>query len=492
VRHQLALLFAAGVATLLTLVGGCRSDTGDLGTAQQSTNVLLIAVDTLRADRLGCYGSDLGATPRIDALTADGVRFERAFAHAPWTLPSFASLYTSQAPPEHGAGGSRGTFRWLSQKARTVAECFRDAGYATAAVVNVDFLGKEFGMAQGFDHLDCEAYANNVQVRSAGRTTDAAVKWLRQPRERAFFLLVHYFDPHLVYAPPAEFRRRFAAAQDRDESRWVFGRQEEILAYRRGQVRFDARTIRRAQMLYNGEVAYTDHEVGRLLDALDDLGLTSSTLVIFTADHGEEFLDHGSFEHGHTLYNELVHIPLIFRHPGRVEPRVVSEMVGHIDVAPTICELAGVAPEPTFCGRSLAGLLTDGGTWEARPIVLAGNMWGPPLQGWIDDGHKLVRDLDGVKLFDLRRDFGEIRDLAGTAPKRLTDMLAKMIEAFEALVADRRTASRSVELSDDVAKRLESLGYVDLPKPADEPVPTTRTTSSQPASRPAARADDAD
>jgi choline-sulfatase len=489
VRRGVGILTAVGLSAAFLLAPGCARDTDDGGPGQKP-NVLLIVVDTLRADRLGCHGSDLGATPRIDALAAAGVRCERAFAHAPWTLPSFASLYTSQAPPEHGAGGRLLTFRVLWDGVRTVAECFRDAGYATAAVVNVDYLGESFGMTQGFAHVDFEAYENNVQVRGAARTTDAAVQWLGEPRERPFFLLVHYFDPHLVYAPPAEYRRRFAAAQDREDTGWVFGRCKQMVAYRRGELRFDAATIRRAEKLYNGEVAYTDHEVGRLLDRLDDLKLTEATITVFTADHGEEFLDHGGFEHGHTLYNELVHVPLVFRYPGQVKPRVVSEMVGLMDVAPTICELAGVEPEPSFRGRSLVGLLTAGGPWEPRPIVLEGNFWGRPYQAWIQDGYKLVRGPGGARLFDLRRDFGETRDCAGEVPDRVMSMLAEMTETFEALAASGRATRSRAELSDDVVKRLESLGYVGASEPADEPTPTTRSTSSQPASQPAAGPDE--
>ena len=488
-RRGAVILIALGFAAASLLVAGCARETGD-GRTGQKANVLLIVVDTLRADRLGCHGGDLGATPRIDALAAEGVRFERAFAHAPWTLPSFASLYTSQTPPEHGAGGRLLSFRLLWDGARTVAECFRDAGYATAAVVNVDYLGESFGMTQGFEHVDFEAYDNNLQVRDAARTTDAAIKWLGQPRERPFFLLVHYFDPHLVYAPPAEYRRRFAAAQDREDTGWVFGRNTQMVAYRQGQVQFEAATIRRAEKLYNGEGAYSDHEVGRLLDRLDDLKLTEATITVFTADHGEEFLDHGGFEHGHTLYNELVHVPLVLRYPGRVEPRVVSEMVGLMDVAPTICELAGVEPEPTFRGRSLVGLLTAGGPWEPRPIVLEGNFWGRPFQAWIQDGYKLVRGPGGARLFDLRRDFGETRNCAGAVPDRVMNMLTEMAETFEALAASGRATRSRVELPDDVVKRLESLGYVDVSELADEPTPATRSAGSQPTSQPTAGADE--
>ena len=194
----------------------------------------LIAIDTLRADKLGCYGSTLGATPCIDELAASGVLFEHAYSHAPWTLPSFASMFTSLYPQQHGAGGQLPDFRGLSSEVHTVAERFRDAGFATAAVVNVDFLDQAFGMTRGFEHVDFKAYPNNVQVRPAKRTTTAALQWLRNRPDEPFFLLVHYFDPHLVYAPPKKYRLRFASPADRESTAWVFGRRQQIVAYRQG------------------------------------------------------------------------------------------------------------------------------------------------------------------------------------------------------------------------------------------------------------------
>jgi choline-sulfatase len=440
-------------------MAGCRKDRGDAETPARP-NVLLILVDTLRADKLGCYGSNLGATPCIDALAAEGVRFESSYAHAPWTTPAVASILTSLYPPEHRAGGRLGKFSKLPESVRTLAECFRDAGYATAAVINVDFLTQTFGMTQGFEHTDFETYPSNVTVRPAGRTTDAALTWLRQPRDQPFFLMVHYFDPHLVYAPPAEYRKRFAAPEDREDPRWVFGTREQVVGYRRGVVHFDESTIRRAEKLYNGEVAYTDHEVGRLIDALGGLGLARSTIVVFTADHGEEFLDHGGFEHGHTLYNELVHVPLIFRYPERLPPGTVATVVGHVDVAPTLCELAGVDPDPSFVGRSLLGLMF-GDPGRDRPIVLEGNFWGPPLRGWIHDGFKLILDPDGeVELYRLDTDPGERDNLRQREPERLRRMVEDFKIVHKSMAVHNLGDAADVQLTPEEAERLRSAGYL--------------------------------
>ena len=422
-------------------------------------NVLLIVVDTLRADRLGCYGSDLGATPNIDALASQSVRFEHAYAHAPWTLPSFASLLTSLPPPRHGAGGQLGQFRPLAAGVRTVAECFEAAGYATGSVINVDFLGELFGTTRGFAETDFEAYADNTQVRNATRTTDAAVKWLSRPEKRPFCLMVHYFDPHLVYNPPAEYRKRFGAPEDQADPNWVFGSLEQIIAYRQGKITFDAPTIRRAEKLYNGEVAYTDHEVGRLLNELTGLGLANSTIVVFTADHGEEFLDHGGFEHGHTLYNELMHVPLCLRIPGGSLPGVIRTPVGLIDVAPTLCALTGIAPGPDFAGRNLVKLI-DGTEPAARPVVMEGNFWGPPYRAWLYEGYKIIDGPRDLNLFNLDADPGETSDLHRVEPERLRTMFDDLRLAFREMAAQAPGQTSPVQLSPQELARLRSLGYI--------------------------------
>lgn len=420
-------------------------------------NVVLIVIDTLRYDRLGCYGSELGATPRIDAFAKNAVLFEHAYSHAPWTLPSTASLLTSLYPPQHGAGGWLPRFHRLPERVRTVAECFRDAGYATAEVVNVDFLTKSFGMTQGFEYVDFKAYPSNLQVRPARLTTATAAKWLRARGPEPFFLMVHYFDPHLVYAPPAEFRRKFAAEQDRESDKWVFGTRRQIIAYRRGKIKFKPETIRRAERLYDAEVAYTDQEVGRLLDLLGELGLGDSTVVALTADHGEEFLDHGGFEHGHTLYNELVHVPLIIRNGSAA--RRVAQVVAHVDVAPTLCALAGVKADPAFVGRDLRGLI-DGGTLPDRPIVFEGNFWGKPLLGWLKGGYKLIRRADKtVELYSLEQDPRELNDLAHTNADLAARMTADMALAFKRMAAGPAASNPGVSLTHQEMERLKALGY---------------------------------
>jgi len=454
--------FYACVGAFLLSAGGCGGAGGDGNKARGDDdkparkNVLLIVLDTVRRDKLGCYGSELGATPRIDEFAERGAVFERAYSHAPWTLPATASLLTSQYPPQHGAGGSVPNFRRLPERARTAAECFRDAGYATAEVVNVDFLAGSFGMTQGFEHVDFKAYPSNVQVRPAAPTTDAAIEWLETRGERPFFLLVHYFDAHLVYAPPAEFRKKFADVRDREDDSWIFGTRRQIVGYRQGKVNFGERTIRRAERLYNGEIAYVDQEVGRLLDALGEMRLDGSTIVALTADHGEEFLDHGGFEHGHTLYDELVGVPLIIRDAAGGDGRRVKTRVGHVDVTPTLCELAGVTADPAFVGRSLVDLM-NGVQTDERPIVLEGNFWGKSMRGWLSGAFKLIQRADlAIELYAINGDRRERNNLAESNAELVTRLTAEMELAFERMATGK---GEEADLTHDELERLKSLGY---------------------------------
>ncbi len=324
-------VFLRGSLFCLALLELCACSRDARTATPEHPNVVLIAVDTLRADRLGCYGGIRELSPRIDEIARQGARFANAFSHAPWTLPAFASILTSRTPPAHGAGGKLGDFRGLAAGIPTLPEQFRAAGYATAAVVNVDFLARPFGVARGFERLDARAFEDNENVRGAGPTTDAALAWIRDRRRGAFFLMVHYFDPHAEYRPPQPFRRRFASPVDQTDETFRFGTRSQVVEHRLRGTPLARDEVERAEKLYDGEVASVDQEIGRLLDGLSGLGIDESTLVVLTADHGEEFLDHGDWEHGHTLYDELVHVPLLLRQKGRISPRRVDAAVGHID-----------------------------------------------------------------------------------------------------------------------------------------------------------------
>lgn len=433
------------------LAAGIASCSGS--TDVERPNVLLIISDTTRADRIGCFGNERGLTPAIDALAADGVRFAAAYSHAPWTLPSTASLLTSLHPTEHGAGGQVPEFTGLDADAESVVEVFQEAGWRTGAVVNVDFLAASFGLARGFDWVDEKWFPSNSNVRRATPTTDAALGWLRESGDEPFFLLVHYFDPHAVYDPPGDYRKRFASAQDRDNEEFVFGTRRDMMALRQGQLELDPEVIARAADLYDGEVAYTDAQIGRLLDHLKTSGLDERTVVVFTADHGEEFLDHGGFEHGHSMFDELLRVPLIVRWPGGPRGRVVDEVVRHIDLAPTLCGLAGLPVPEQFAGASLLDVRAD------RPVLAHGNFWGEPRTAFVSGGYKFIVDAQQRgALFELSGDPREKKNLVLERPE-VVERMRRELETMEAHL-QAAAAGEPIEMTPEVEEMMRSIGYL--------------------------------
>lgn len=446
------LVLAAACATLAACPSRAPAPTGP--------NVVVIAIDTLRADALSFQGGRPGVSPRIDAFADGSARFRAAFSHAPWTLPSFSSLFTSLPPEAHGAGGNvREGWRALDAAHTTIAERFHEAGWTTHAIVNVDFLTEAFGTTQGFDDVDARIANDNHEVRRAGPTTDAALSWIDAAPEKPFFLLVHYFDPHAEYDPPPAWRARFAAEPDRESTAFRFGAREHVVNHRNGRMPLDASTLARARALYDGEVAYTDDEVGRLLDGLTARGLDAQTIVVITSDHGEEFGDHGSWEHGHTHFDELLHVPLAIRAPG-CAPRTVSEPVGLMDVAPTVCALAGLAPPAAFRGRDLSSTLRTGAPPPSiEGLAAYGNFWGAAIESWRGARWKRIEGGTAPLLFDWVADPRERDDRAVAEPAALAASRAACAAFLRAIGGDPARHGAIVRPDSKVRERLESQGY---------------------------------
>ena len=395
--------------------------------------MLLITVDTLRADRLGSYGYKAAKTPVLDALAASGVRFADASAHAPLTHPSHAAILTGRYP---GAFGIRlNGMDPLPAEATTLAERMKAAGYRTGAVVASVVLDQGHGLSQGFDDYD-DAIAGPVRTtmamadlqRNAGQVTAAATQWIRQQRGR-WFLWVHYYDPHLPYDAPAKYA---GAAAGRP---------------------------------YDAEVAYVDAEIGSLLESVD----RTRTTIVMTSDHGEALGEHGEPDHGFFLYDATLRVPLIVAGPD-IKPRVVSEQVRSIDIAPTVAALAGASWEThDTAGESLTALL-GGGTRAEVPISIA-ESWYPRLHfGWSELRSARVGEWKFIaaptpELYDLRTDGGELKNVIanrGQVAGRLGADMQRVTSRFA------QTASRSPSPQPDAAtiERLQALGYVGAFAPA--------------------------
>jgi len=304
-----------------------------------ASNVLLIVIDTLRADRLSCYGYGRATTPAIDRLAARGRRFARAYATAPWTLPSTASLLTGLQPDVHGATGFLAS---VSPEARLLAEELADRGFETAAFIGNYFVQPLFGFERGFSSYNGDCMVDRAGINS-DRISDKAIEWLSRPRERPFLLYLHYFDPHYNYWEHEGF-----AFGGEDTDRVFSG--EDIFELRDHVKEFDAADRARLDALYDSEVAFTDHHVGRVLDHLERTGRAADTLVVVTSDHGEALGEHGWIGHTIQLYEESVRIPLVIAGPG-VTPGVSdAEPVQLDDVLAPLLALAAGGAEAEFTG----------------------------------------------------------------------------------------------------------------------------------------------
>lgn len=332
--------------TLLPLFTGCGGE--------RRPNVILIIVDTLRSDHLGCYGYHRDTTPTMDSLAACGVRYENVTAGEPWTLPSMATIFTGLLPLEHNARRRGDTYFGIHPEAVTLTEYLKGAGYTTAAFFNVIFMNADFGFHQGFDHFDCFESLGSGSDRNAARTVDDVLTWLDESYDgEQLFLAVHFYDPHLTYSPPDTFADLWRDTSYCGQFDRSWGEREAVVNINRGVTGLSPEDLFNLEALYDGEVAFTDSEIGRLLEGLRDRSITDGALVILVADHGEEFLDHDKLGHAHTLYQELLNVPLIICGEGFTPGTVSSAGVSQADLLPTILAWTGVENQYFGFGNDL-------------------------------------------------------------------------------------------------------------------------------------------
>jgi len=346
-RVRLAVLWLFGLGWFLAACG-----------RQPQLNVLVITIDTLRADHLGCYGYAKPTSPRLDAFAGDAVLFEQVLCQAPETLPSHTSIFTGMYPRTHKAISHESK---VDKKLTTLAEVLAGRGWTTGAIISSHVLDPKYGLDQGFESYRLVHYMvpdrqrQEMNRREEDPTTNEALSWLGDNKQNRFFLWIHWFHPHRPYDPPPRYRETFAgnytgpAAEDQNDWAMKMWREqvdlaEADLAYMRG--------------LYDGEVAFTDTQVGRVLDALDSFGLAKNTIVVVTSDHGEILYEHECyFGHDIALYDECTMVPLILRIPGLKDVRHrVRGLVQSIDIFPTILEAAGIECPGEVEGKSLLPL----------------------------------------------------------------------------------------------------------------------------------------
>jgi choline-sulfatase len=436
------------VTLLVTM--GCRSGPSQSSQPQQPLrpNVLLVTLDTVRADHVGSYGYRDASTPTLDGLAGRGVRFETAVAHAPLTGPSHASILTGQTPIGHGFRNNSGFV--LTPVAKTAAQDFRGAGYRTAAFVSGFPLDRRFGFNRGFelydDHLPKgnDARRTPYVERFADGTTDAALRWLGTPpssqatQPAPWFLWVHYYDPHAPYEPPA------ADLAER---------------YRRSP--------------YDGEIAFVDRQLGRLLSALDTRNEAARTIVLVTGDHGESLGEHGEGTHGIFLYDATLRVPWIMAGP-KIEPGRVSRTIARsVDVLPTLLDYAGLPQRTDVDGRSLRRAangeeMSDAAAY-AESLYPELELGWAPLYAWRTAGFKFIK-APRAELYDLAQDGAETTNRAGEQPARVTELSDKL----EAALRHPAPTATALAVDPETADRLRALGYASGGRAARRPAGALR------------------
>lgn len=419
-------------AGALLLLAGCRSQPGP-------THVLFITVDTLRADRLGCYGYQPARTPEIDRLARQGLRVEDAISAAPITLPAHASIFTGLYPPAHGVRDN-GTYA-LGNEAVTLAERLQQAGYRTHAVISALVLNRRYNLAQGFDGYDDDLWSEDepklfmIRERPAAKTAQRAVSWLRlwaaegagTTPAKPFFLWIHFFDPHQPYAPPPSDRAL-------------------------------------SPTLYDAEIAAVDHGIAAVLDELRGRDLLDDTLVVLTADHGESLGEHGEKTHAVFVYDATVRVPLIFRHP-RLFPKgeVYEAPVRSVDIVPTVLAALGLPGGDETQGADLLpafrGKVPPPDLPQYSESLLSEVGFGmAPLYGLRSGGFKWIR-APRPEVYDLRRDARERHNLYPQEARRG----AQLDRELSLLLAEserRALAAPKSPMDRETLENLQALGYL--------------------------------
>ena len=392
-------------------------------------NVLLITIDTLRADHLPAYGYTAVKTPNLDRIAAESVRFARAFAHAPLTLPSHTSILTGRLPISHGVRDNAGYH--LENQEITIAELLKSKGYVTSGFVSSFILDSVFNIQQGFDfyydNFDTAEYQGmdpRAIERRGGETETELENWLDQNSSNKFFSWIHFYDPHDPYDPPEPYRSEYASVP------------------------------------YDGEIAYTDSVIGKLIAKLESKKILDRTIIIVTADHGEGLGEHGESRHGFFIYNSTIHVPLLIRFPNG-KRQTVDELVRHIDLVPTILDLVGLQIPSNIQGASLIPVIN--GKEKSERYAYSESLYSSLHYGWASlesitsKKYKYIQ-APRMELFDLENDFSEANNLAnknGPLARAMNSELQEIIQKYT-----NKNLQEKGDIDPEIAEKLRSLGYI--------------------------------
>lgn len=419
----------------------------DVLAIDERPNVLFITLDTTRSDHLGCYGYKNIKTPNIDSLAQEGALFKNVYSQAPLTFPSHTSFFTSTYP-QFNKARDNGSYK-LDPSAVTLAEIMQSNGYSTAAFVSSFVLNKKFGLDKGFAVYDdkIEKFTGKRVIkymderRSADKVTDSALKWLQDNKEKKFFLWAHYYDPHSVYNPPSPYKEIYKAN------------------------------------LYDGEIAFADEQIGRLLSWLKEFNIKDNTLIVFCSDHGESFGEHGETGHAVFVYDTTLKVPLILSYPKLIpKGKVIKGQVRLIDIMPTLLDLLNIEKNKEIQGASLARFIKEDIAPPELPAYSESlyaklNFNWEALIAWQEKGWKYIKSQE-PELYNIESDPEELNNLAG----QKKDLVARMDRELEDFL--KKTSSKAketkVKLDKETKEKLMSLGYIQGGKEKDATAPVPK------------------
>jgi len=437
------ILFITGFALLLLTSCG----------QEARPNLLLIVIDTLRAENLSCYGYERETTPSIDSLASSGTLWTRCIAQSSWTLPGFTSILTGTSERTHGAGVDPGIFstddksesyRWenmLHPDAPYLPTILRDSGYRTYGHFSTVYVDSSHGFSRGFDIYRC----NSMVPSDADRIVEQFMGWVDSTEsEEPFFALLHLFDAHQPYDPPSPYDTLFGPLAEEHRTFWEMSRDGNQ------RIIHDPENRQHYIDLYDGEIAFADAQLGTLFSYIRSEGLAENTVIIVVADHGEEFLEHSGFGHGHAFFQEIVHVPLIFS--GASIPAGVRDMswVGHFDMTPTILTMLDIEVPDVMEGRDL---FTQ--SHASRLIPSSGKLY--PDNPWVcsvvRDGVKTIRMDDGTRFIDLST------DLVTDPGEQDLEEVGNSDEVDNYMLTPRAWEPIKVRIDEALSPALRDLGY---------------------------------
>jgi arylsulfatase A-like enzyme len=474
------ILGIAAFVVFIGSVGSSRLESKGLpkrtAASASSPNVVMIVVDALRPDHLQVYGYERETSPNLQRFAERATVFENAYSQGNRTIIAMPSLFTSLYPSFHGAVGFQERMIPLPQSRTTISEVIRDAGYTTVGVMSNVYLKSAFGLTQGFDAVDeFESLRYQLSVYraltslgivkrpirtsfapDATEVTDSGIHWLHNIKDRPFFLYLHYMDVHHPYYPPPENELMFNSTDSDVDSRVLFAKTAAMVR-NPPPLTLPGEELRRLIDLYDGCIRYTDEEIGRFLQELESLDVGRETVVVFTSDHGDEFLEHGSLYHTNLAIETLVRVPLIVgRFPAPETGNRVASLVRHVDVLPTIAQIIGAKTPANIHGVTLTPLLEGGSASVAEYSIAEGDFCTSlNMSGW-----KLmyVDSTGAYQLYYLADDPLGLKDVSGRFPDKVADMRA-ILDEYLASVAELDDGTEE-PLSEEAIRQLKALGYL--------------------------------